>query len=48
MTATNLVACSALVMASLAGALLARSDYSLERSFSRSQWPTPLAAVEFS
>ena len=45
MTATILVACSALVMASLAGALLAPSDYSPERSFLRSQWLTPLAWI---
>ena len=45
MTATILGACSVLVMASLAGAPLAPSDYSPERSFLRSQWPTALAWI---
>jgi hypothetical protein len=39
MLSTILVTVGALVMAALAGALLAPSDRSAERDFLRSQWP---------
>ena len=40
MLSTILVAVGALVMAALAGALLAPSGRSAERDFLRSQWPS--------